>query len=202
MVLSLILEKNMETKSSIRKEKLALRSLLLSEDRSIKNESIAKRVLSHPWVIEADAVLCYASYQSEADTFAIMEELWNQKKKVYLPRVAGETMEFYRIHDLSEVVSGYKGIPEPITDCKEQFEENQHANVVMIMPGCAFTKSGARIGYGKGYYDRYLEKHDIVKRVAICFSLQLAEELPTDKYDKKAEILITEDETIDCSMYR
>ena len=189
----------MVTKSSIRKEKLLLRGQIQEEERDGMSLAIKKHVLMLSCIQKAEAVLCYAGYLSEVSTTELIKELLFLGKKVYLPKVNGEEMEFYRIRDLKELTTGYKGIPEPSNACTEIYDTEKDSAVVMIMPGCAFAPDGSRVGYGKGYYDRYLEKHDIVKRVALCFSVQLAESIPTDSYDKKASLLITEQGIIYCS---
>lgn len=188
----------MVTKSSIRKEKLILRGQIQEEERERMSLAIKEHVLELSCIKKAETVLCYAGYLSEVSTTELIKELLFLRKKVYLPKVNGEDMEFYRIEGLKDLIAGYKGIPEPSDACTEIYEINRDS-VVMIMPGCAFASDGSRVGYGKGYYDRYLEKHDIVKRVALCFSVQLTENIPTDSYDKKASLLITENGIIYCS---
>ena len=189
----------MVTKSSIRKEKLYLRGQKQEEERECMSLVIKEHVLELSCIQNAETVLCYAGYLSEVSTTELIKELLFLRKKVYLPKVNGEEMEFYRIEGLKDLTAGYKGIPEPSDACTEIYEINKDSSVVMIMPGCAFALDGSRVGYGKGYYDRYLEKHDIVKRVALCFSVQLTENIPTDSYDKKASLLITEKGIIYCS---
>ena len=188
----------MVTKNSIRKEKLILRGQIPEEERNKMSLAIKNQVLLLPCIQNAEVVLCYAGYQSEVATCELIEDLLSLGKKIYLPRVCGDEMEFYRIRGLKDLTAGYKGIPEPAAACTEIYGSEYDSAVVMIMPGCAFAPDGSRAGYGKGYYDRYLEKHDIVERVALCFSVQMAESIPTDSYDKKASILITEQGVIYC----
>lgn len=189
----------METKSSIRKEILALRGQLSKEIRMQNDLAIFNKVSELPCIQQAETILCYAGYQSEVSTKELMQLFLATGKRLYLPRVNGDDMDFYRITKMSDLTEGYKGIPEPSTACMDRYTADGFRQIVMIMPGCAFSRDGSRIGYGKGYYDRYLEKHAIVKRVALCYSLQIADNIPTDTHDKKASIIITEDEVIDCS---
>ncbi len=186
----------METKNSIRKRILALRSSIMPSEQKEKSHSIMQKVLGLTNVMEAEHVLCYAGYQSEVMTEELIEELLKQQKHVWLPRVNGEEMEFYQIHSVEDLISGYKNIPEPSQNCQQIFPKEMDLKAVMIMPGCVFAKDGSRIGYGKGYYDRYLQKHAIKHRIALCFALQLVEWIPTDEYDQKASILVMEDEII------
>lgn len=188
----------METKNSIRKEKLSLRNGMDMTDRLQKSKRIVQSVLALPSLQEAEHILCYASYQSEVETIELIQKLLAQEKHVYLPRVNEGEMDFYQITGKDDLISGYKGILEPSFSCTKIYEAENHANAVMLMPGAAFSKDGSRIGYGKGYYDRYLDKYDIMNRIALCFSLQMTEYIPNDMHDKKASVIVTEDEVIHC----
>lgn len=189
----------MVTKSSIRKEKLILRGRIPEEEREKMSRAIKEQVLELPCIKKAEAVLCYAGYQSEVATNELITELLMLGKKIYLPRVNGEDMDFYQIMSLTDLTAGYKGIPEPSAACIDMYDLQKKYDTVLIMPGCAFATDGSRVGYGKGYYDRYLEKNDIMERVALCYSVQITESIPIDNYDKKALVLVTEQEVIYCS---
>jgi len=191
----------METKSSIRKDKLALRSGMARSEQEMKSRIITKKVLELSCICQARSVLCYAGYQSEVLTVELIENLLSLGKNVFLPRVQGEEMDFYKINSSEDLTEGFRGIPEPAAFCKEPYIFAEDTKDVMIMPGCAFSYDGSRIGYGKGYYDRYLEKHDMVERVALCFALQIAEDIPTNKHDKRASIIVTEENVINCSLH-
>ena len=106
-------------------------------------------------------------------------------------------MDFYRIRSLIDLTEGYKGIPEPEAACTERFTrtmwEKDKARVVMLLPGVAFSESGARIGYGKGYYDRYLSHIPCMERISLCYELQMVEAIPADTYDIPMTIIVTEE---------
>ncbi len=187
----------METKSSIRKQILALRNAMKTEECNWKSKDIMQNILSIPQVDHAEYILCYAGYKSEVKTNALIEELLKRGKKIYLPRVSGDEMDFYHITGLTQLTEGYKGIPEPSEECmniftKEIWEQNRQ-KVVMILPGAAFSKTGARIGYGKGYYDRYLERIFCEERIALCYELQIVESIPTDEHDISVTTIVTEE---------
>ena len=190
----------MVTKTSIRKEKLALRNQMTRFEQENKSHVITERVLELSCIQRAENILCYAGYQSEVLTAELIEGLLSMGKNVFLPRVQGDEMDFFMISSCKDLTEGYKGIPEPSKACKETYVFEKKNDDVIIMPGCAFSYDGSRIGYGKGYYDRYLEKHDMVERVALCFSFQITENIPTDEYDKKASVLVTEEKVIACSI--
>lgn len=187
----------METKISIRNQILSLRNALPINECEEKSNIITQNVLSLLSVQKAEYVLCYASYKSEVQTDILIKELLKEGKKVYLPRVCGEKMDFYRIRSLIDLIEGYKGIPEPEAACTERFTrtmwEKDKARVVMLLPGVAFSESGARIGYGKGYYDRYLSHIPCMERISLCYELQMVEAIPADTYDIPMTIIVTEE---------
>lgn len=188
----------METKSSIRKKILFLRDGMSDKDRTEFSKKITETVLGLGEVSNARNMLCFAGYKSEVHTMELIGELLCLGKNVYVPRVNGEEMDFYRIDRLSDLSEGYKGIPEPAETCKDIFMGDNPEDTVMFMPGAVFAKDGSRIGYGKGFYDRYLAKYDIMKRIALCFSIQLLESIPSDAHDKKASVIVTETGITEC----
>ncbi len=197
MVLSSILVKSMEAKISIRKQKLTLRNQLTKEDQENKSNQIMNRTLALSAIVKAECILCYAGYQSEVSTSELIAVFLQQGKKVYLPRVNDMDMDFYRIQSLSDLATGYKGIPEPKEDCNEVFSqttwESYKESAVILMPGAAFSKKGARIGYGKGFYDRYLSRFPIHHRIALSYELQMTETIPSDEFDIPVTMIVTEE---------
>ena len=163
----------------------------------IKSIRIQQNVLSLIPVQKAAHVLCYASYKSEVQTKNLINELLKEGKQVYLPRVSGEEMNFYKMKSLSDLTEGYKGIPEPSVECMELFTkdifEKDKEKVVMLLPGAAFSENGARIGYGKGYYDRYLSHIPCLERIALCYELQIVEDIPVDIHDIPMTMIVTEE---------
>lgn len=184
----------MDTKALIRKRVLELRDGMGADERERKGRQIAEKTVNHPLFQKADSILCYASYRSEADTYALMRQAWKLGKKVYCPKVQGKEMEFYRIFSLEGLAEGYKGINEPKGQEGLQFAvaDKKEGSCLMVMPGAVFDKGRNRIGYGGGYYDRYLEKHTGLATIALCFDLQVQEKVPSEDYDRKPDILITE----------
>ena len=187
----------METKISIRKQILNFRNAMSAGECNEKSYVIMQQVLSLLPVQKAEYVLCYAGYKSEVRTKNLIKELLREGKQVYLPRVSGEEMDFYRIRSLTELTEGYKGIPEPSTECTDIFTkvlwEKDKERVVMLLPGAAFSESGARIGYGKGYYDRYLSHIPCLERIALCYELQIVEDFPADVHDIPMTMIVTEE---------
>ena len=130
--------------------------------------------------------MIFASYGSEIDTSEIISEALRTGKRVYLPRVEGLEMQFYRIYSLEELTEGYRGIPEPDgTSERYLYSENEADHTLMIMPGVAFDPYRHRIGYGKGFYDRFLEGKEALslRTIAVGFWCQMVEEIPQEEKD-------------------
>ena len=182
----------MDSKKDIRSRILALRSQLSEAEWERKSLQIYQKVVNHPYFLEADVIYCYVDYRREVGTRAIIEEAWRRKKRVAVPRVEGDDMQFYYIRDFKDLTAGYKGILEPTGTFPAKEE---HA--LVLMPGAAFDKERNRIGYGKGYYDRFLELHKEYPTIALAFTLQIVESIPASDFDICPEILITEEAIYD-----
>lgn len=161
-----------------------------AKERKEKSHCISEKVVAHPFFLHADAIYCYANYKSEVETCSIIEQAWILNKKVAVPKVNGNEMEFYYIQSFEELQEGYKGIPEP-----KPVHFASDENVLVIMPGAAFDSQYNRIGYGKGYYDKYLNNHPYYKTLALAFELQMVKLIPADDYDIRPNIIITEEHT-------
>lgn len=134
-----------------------------------------------------DTVYCYASFGGEVDTFRLMEELLKKGYHLALPRVTGERMDFYLVPELTDLTRGFRGILEPAGYCKRADSKK----AAVITPGTAFTKRGDRMGYGGGFYDRFFSEEPEHKKIAICYPFQIFSELPTEKHDKRMDLILT-----------
>ena len=180
----------MESKKDIRKRVLAIRQNLAVQEWEEKSRLIYEKLTSHPFFLQAESIYCYVDYHREVGTRQIFEYAWNLNKKVAVPKVNGDEMEFYYIHSFENLREGFKGIPEP----EDRYPaKDEHA--LVIMPGAAFDKKCNRIGYGKGYYDKYLRVHPNYKTIALAFELQMLEAIPADTHDICPNIIITEEKT-------
>ncbi|MBR3769515.1 MAG: 5-formyltetrahydrofolate cyclo-ligase [Lachnospiraceae bacterium] len=176
----------MKDKKEIRKEILALRNALSDEEHKRGDFLITERLLGHQWFYNSSKILAYAAYGSELSLDELIIEALRLGKEVYIPRVEEGGMNFYRIFDLKYLTEGYKGIREPqINDELRYNYISGDEDVLLIMPGVAFDYMKNRIGYGKGYYDRFLDdKPDLqLRSIAVGFKEQLVEELPYDETD-------------------
>lgn len=145
---------------------------------------------------KADTILTYISYNREMSTYPLMEQAWKEGKRVAAPRVEGDKMEFYLFHSWEELSKSEMGILEPIG--KEQITEElvTPQKALMIMPGVAFDEKKNRIGYGGGFYDRYLMEHPRYQRIAIAYDFQILSDFETESFDIRPHMILTESRTI------
>lgn len=168
--------------------------------------------MEHPLFQSAREIYCYASFRGEVETGRLMEEAWKSGKRVALPRVRDKgQMDFYYIDSLLELSCGYQGILEPAKDTSRialpgakrpsgkagrrnnaQADSAKSAETLIILPGAAFDREGNRLGYGKGFYDRYLRAHPGCGRIGLAYSVQCMEKIPADPHDFCVEAVITE----------
>ena len=190
--------KSTETKEEIREKYRKIRAQIPSETRNHADSQIAERLFNRPEYRDARIIYCYMSFKDEADTASIIDESLRLGKQVALPRVSGKRkMEFFFISGQKDLVTGFMGIKEPAGYCLEASAPSEDA--LVLLPGLAFDRSGARLGYGGGFYDTYLAKHAGCKKAALAYSAQIAPEIPTEPVDVKTDMIITEKELIICS---
>ena len=199
-------------KKALRKAVLAVRDALSGEERRKGALLLTERILGHQWFYGAEELLCFVSYGSEIDTGEIIREALRAGKKVYVPKVlqGGKEasqhkeeehsmekenfmeeehfMEFFRIQDLNRLKAGYRGILEPAGDSERYICTAERAECTLVlMPGAAFDSLRNRIGYGGGFYDRYLAGREALqlRTVAVGFRCQMVEEIPAESTDIK-----------------
>ena len=179
----------METKKSIRKMIAARRKASTQEERSLADQRITGEVLALPEFQQASCIYIYIAYNREVETRAIIEAAWQAGKQVAVPRVEGQEMTFYLLESFDQLAPGCHGIPEPV----EGLKPADCPAALMIMPGVAFDSCCRRVGYGGGYYDRYLERHRDHPKVAVAYSFQMIPQAPTEPTDNFPDQLITEE---------
>lgn len=128
---------------------------------------------------DANTIYGYLPYNQEVRTVPMLEQAIRDGKRVAVPKVYGDDMRFIYMDDLSKVELGYAGIPEPVADGPVA----EDVTALVLMPGMAFTEKGDRMGYGGGFYDKFLAREPNHPTVALCYSFQMVESLPTAEYD-------------------
>lgn len=185
-----------ESKQEIRQEHLRRRELLTTWQRKEKSDRIIAGLRQERCYQEADTILFYVSYKSEVDTHTLLqEELALKNKSIFCPRVTGETMEFYEITDYLQLEPGYQGIMEPAADSRRRFAFNirQERKCLMLMPGAAFDKNRGRIGYGKGFYDKYLAWCPEIATAALAYDCQITRRnIAAASHDIRPDMIFTE----------
>lgn len=166
------------------------------KDAELKSIAAAENILSFNKIISADTVLLYASIGSETKTDLLIKNLLANGKKVALPRCSDNGfMTFYCISSITDLINGKYNIPEPASFCQEA--EITH-NTVCIVPGLAFTNSGARLGYGGGYYDRFTAANPGIYTIGLTFEELILSELPVLPHDLTVNAIATEERMVLC----
>lgn len=168
-------------------------------DESICNEKsleIYNRLLTCDAYKKASHILIYMDFGSEVKTTKIIEDALLKQKKVYVPRIEQKQMEFYEIHSTKDCKPGFHNILEPDLSC-ERFKEIQSDSILMLLPGVAFDKQCYRMGYGGGYYDRYLANCPFhCTKLALAYQMQICDAIPLNGYDIPVDGIVTENQIL------
>lgn len=190
------------TKSGIRKQLLALREQLPADMRAAHNAAITRRLLQLPDYRQAGTILGYMNFGAEFASELWIQQMLDDGKKLALPRVNRHTcqLDLYWVDDLeNQLEPGLWGIREPVVERCQRLTTLNEVEFALL-PGVAFTRDGARLGYGGGFYDKLLARMTIQPAlVAAAFELQIVGQIPQEATDVKVEWIITERETIACS---
>ena len=181
----------METKS----EKANLRKVLLEKRDSSSYDFIkiaSTQIHGNLKQIEiynkANSIACYFPIGSEVRTQDIMQEILSQGRKLSLPKVIGDNLSFRQITDFKDLEKSSFSIMEPKADCPLVKEVD-----VVLVPTIGITREGIRLGYGYGYYDRFLSSSN-AKTIALIYSKQIVKAIPYSDKDVKIDFVVTEDE--------
>jgi len=175
------------TKSDIREQICRKKRAMSPWEISDCSTRLGERLYSHPAYRNARSLYGYLSFNQEVRTFPILAQAQLDGKRVAVPRVAGETMEFFWLDDLSDVAPGYCGIPEPAENLPVADDET----ALVLMPGLAFDARGVRCGYGGGFYDRWLELHPGHPTLALCYEFQLFSDLRPGPHDVPVDYVLS-----------
>jgi 5-formyltetrahydrofolate cyclo-ligase len=174
-------------------DKKTLRAVIREKKRAMTEKQIldASRQLlelfiNHPLYQQAGTIYGYLPYNQEVRTVPILEQAIKDGKRVAVPKVFGDEMKFIYVDDLTKVDKGYCRIPEPIFD--EPVADDKTA--VVLMPGLAFDHEGHRIGYGGGFYDRFLAAEPDHPTIALCYDFQMVDCLETEEFDVPVDCVL------------
>lgn len=222
-----------QRKKAVRREVLAIRDSINSDDKIKYDAKIREIVREMTEYQESEVILAYVNYKSEVDTILLIQQALKDGKKVFAPKVSGNEMEFWQISSLEDLREGYRGILEPrqsitfpdwivkYTDGTEgdadinidadAERDRKVCKVLMWMPGAAFDTERHRIGYGGGFYDKYLNRlsyaaeqtnyseqqrlligNYTLTTAALTYHCQIMKRIPCEEHDRRPDLLITE----------
>lgn len=151
-----------------------------------KSASLAAQFFKTDAYRNAKTLYGYMSYNQEVRTLPILEQALRDGKQVAIPKCYGSEMRFIFMDDLSQVENSGFGIPEPIADIPVAADET----ALVLMPGLAFDPQGHRMGYGGGFYDRFLAAEPNHPTVALCYDFQIFEHLETEEFDIPVDLVL------------
>jgi len=164
-----------ELRRSIRAKKRAM----TEKEIVSRSAKLAALFLASEAYRNAKTIYGYLPYNQEVRTVPMLEQALKDGKRVAVPKCYGDEMKFIFMEDLSLVEKGYAGIPEPIADGPVAEDET----ALVLMPGLAFDPLGHRIGYGGGFYDKFLAQEPGHPTLALCYEFQMLEHLETEEFD-------------------
>lgn len=192
-------------KQALRQSIIGARLEISVTERTRANEIIATQIGQLNCFSSANRVLLYLNFGAEFAAEMVVKNALRAGKQVFLPKVNRDTkqLDLYRIENLAhDVAPGLWNIPEPVLDRCEQLENLSEIEFVLL-PGVAFTRGGARLGYGGGFYDKLLVRMTHQPDLAAgAFARQVVSTLPLERTDRLIDWLVTENETICCNLGR
>lgn len=217
----------MISKKELRKQILQKRDALTQQERREKSKAIAEQVTAS-WIFKhAETILLFASFRSEVDTAELFKAAIEGGKQVYYPKVIGKEMEFYQVESELDLEEGAWGIREPKAEKSKKFVFRADATICVILPGTVFDEAGNRIGYGGGYYDKFLQnleeewgRYEVssadnripcssgqrspVYCAAVAFDCQIVEigMIMQEVHDRKMDCIVTESSIFLCNAER
>lgn len=185
----------MQTKSEIRLELKARREEIPLGERREKSYHITKHL--EKLLSDYSVILAYVAKEPEVETMVIINHLLEKEKKVIVPIIQKETktLRFSYLESISELEPGTFMVPEPH---KYEKPADPKTIEVAILPVVGFDRNGNRLGYGAGYYDRFLEKYPNLVKIGIAFACQETHNIPVEPFDAKMDYVVTEGGVIIC----
>lgn len=183
-------------KKQIRKRIIALRNAMPSEEIAAKSSEIVRRLTGLREIRESSTLMVFLNFGSEVVTDDLIVWGWAEGKRILVPLCHPESREMTPclIGGFADLETGHYGIREPKADRLRVVPPGEIDAV--LIPAVAFDRRGYRVGYGGGYYDRFLPKAPRAARIGAVFACQIVPQVPIDRYDLQVERIVTEDELI------
>ena len=166
-------------KKELRRQIRAQKRAMTEAEITQKSEKLGELFAASPLYQNANTIYGYLPYNPEVRTVPMLEQALRDGKRVAVPKVIGDEMVFIYMDDLNKVEKGYAGIPEPVAE--GPVADDTHA--LVLMPGLAFDPQGHRIGYGGGFYDKFLASEPEHPTLALCYDFQMLSHLETEEFD-------------------
>lgn len=166
-------------KTELRREIRARKRAMTEAEIEERSAKLARLFFASEAYQKAKTIYGYLPYNQEVRTVAMLAQALKDGKKVAVPKVYGDEMKFLYLDDLNAVAKGYAGIPEPIADEPVAHDET----ALVLMPGLAFDPQGHRIGYGGGFYDKFLAAEPNHPTLALCYEFQMLPKLDVEDHD-------------------
>lgn len=180
-----------EIREKVNTERKTLHPSVISE----KSRKIIEILKSLDEYNDAETIMPYLSLDIEVDTKEfIKNELINKNKTIIIPFVEENDIKISRLDDFKNLDQGKFGVLEPIKK-----EKHEGKIDLIIVPGVAFDSKGSRIGFGKGYYDRFLQENKEALKVALAFEEQIVDSIPAELHDISVDMIITEKRVVRCN---
>ncbi len=192
-------KKSFTGKLELRNRYLNYRNSLSTEERREKSARIWENLKKEAIFHKAQAVLVYMDYRSEVMTTGLVDELFKSgTKRVFAPKVEGMDIQFYEVHSMEDFSAGYQGIREPLMNTEKLFTEKtaNELESLILVPGVVFDRERGRMGYGKGFYDKFLAAFPKLHSAALAFECQIAKNVPVEPHDIRPDMIITDREVI------
>ena len=181
----------MQIKGELRKQTLLLRASFSEEKRRECSQKIAKRLYGLSEYRECTELFCYFGKKEEISTEDIIQRALNEGKRVALPICVGDNMIFRYVCGFGDLEKGSFGVNEPKSQCEQAYADK---STVCITPALCYNGDGYRIGYGKGFYDKFFSENQCIK-IGLCYDEFIKDFEPWEK-DISVDIIVTENKII------
>ena len=197
--------------STVKREQLRTKALICRDtlteiERFSRSEKICNRLLGLQQIKNARTLFIYMHFRSEVKTLELINKCLHAGKTVTIPHTLSKDKRLLavRITDPEiDIAPGYCGIPEPTDALRKKAVVDPDMIDAAIIPGSVFDPTGGRLGYGGGYYDRFLaDEARRAVRIGIAYTVQLVEKVPVEEHDQLMDLVVTEETIYDCRRER